>query len=383
MRIVASETADKFRDEVRTWLNANVPKEKRPKEGQAARAFDLNWQQIQYKGGWGGISWPKEYGGRGLSLIEQMIWHEEYSRARAPGVGCLFVAVNHAGPTLIVAGSEEQKSFHLSRIIKGESVWSQGFSEPGSGSDLASLRTKGEIDGDHLVVNGSKIWTTYGHLSDYQELLIRTNPDLPRHKGLTWVIADMKAPGVTIRPIKAMTGVKHFAETFYDNVRIPLKNVVGKVDGGWTTAMTTLGFERGTATIGHQMELSRTIEELIEVAKSQGEEIDGAIRAELATLRAEVAALRSMSALSLSRAARETQPGAEGNIVALFFGELVRRVYQCAIRVLGPLGLERNSSGIEWVYEYLDVFKWGIGGGTLEIRRNTIGERVLGLPKMK
>jgi len=383
MRIVASETADKFRDEVRTWLNANVPKEKRPKEGPPAREFDLNWQQIQYKGGWGGISWPKEYGGRGLSLIEQMVWHEEYARARAPGVGCLFVAVNHAGPTLIVAGTEEQKSFHLSRIIKGESVWSQGFSEPGSGSDLASLRTKGEIDGDDLVVNGSKIWTTYGHLSDYQELLIRTNPDLPKHKGLTWVIADMKAPGVTIRPIKALTGIKHFAETFYDNVRIPLKNVVGKVDGGWATAMTTLGFERGTATIGHQMELSRTIEELIEMAKSQGEEVDGAIRAELATLRAEVAALRSMSALSLSRAARETTPGAEGNIVALFFGELVRRVYQCAIRVLGPLGLERNSSGIEWVYEYLDVFKWGIGGGTLEIRRNTIGERVLGLPKMK
>jgi alkylation response protein AidB-like acyl-CoA dehydrogenase len=147
--------------------------------------------------------------------------------------------------------------------------------------------------------------------------------------------------------------------------------------------MTTLGFERGTATIAHQMELSHLVEELIHIARSQGQEIDGAIRAELATLRAEVAALRSMSAMSLSRAARETQPGAEGNIVALFFGELVRRVHQCALRVLGPLGLERSSSGVEWVYEYLDVFKWGIGGGTLEIRRNTIGERVLGLPKSK
>jgi alkylation response protein AidB-like acyl-CoA dehydrogenase len=382
MRIVASETADHFRDEVRTWLHANVPKEKRPKEGMPAREFDLHWQKVQFEGGWAGISWPKEYGGRGLSLIEQMIWHEEYSRARAPQTGTLFVAVNHAGPTLIVQGTEEQKSFHLNKILRGDVTWCQGFSEPGAGSDLASLRTKGEIDGDHLVVNGSKIWTTYGHLADYQELLIRTDPGPGRHKGLSWVICDMKTPGLTVRPIKAITGIGHFSECFYDNVRIPLSQVVGQVNEGWKVAMTTLGFERGTATISHQMELSRTIEELIETAKSQPD-YDDAIGAELATLRAEVAALRALSALSLSRAARETTPGAEGNIVALYFGELVRRVYQAAIRVLGPKGLERNTSGIEWVFEYLDVYKWGIGGGTLEIRRNTIGERVLGLPKMK
>ena len=384
MRVVASEEADKFRDEVRTWLNANIPKEIRPKEGMPAREFDLHWQKTLCDHGWAGISWPKEYGGRGLSLIEQMVWHEEYSRARAPYLGSLFVATNHAGPTLIVQGTEEQKSFHLSKILKGESVWCQGFSEPGAGSDLASLRTKGEIDGNHLVVNGSKIWTTYGHVADYQELLIRTNPDLPRHKGLSWVICDMHLPGVTVRPIKALTGVGHFAEVFYDNVRIPLDQVVGEIDGGWKVAMTTLGFERGTATISHQMELTRTVEELIEVAKDiYGAKMDEAFGARLATLRAEVAALRSLSALSLSRAARDTTPGAEGNIVALYFGELIRRVYHTALEVLGPRGLEHDTPNVEWAYEYLDVYKWGIGGGTLEIRRNAIGERVLGLPKSK
>ena len=388
MKII--ETADDkiFRGEVRDWLNKNVPREPRPPEGAEMREFDQNWQRIQYEGGWAGISWPAEYGGRGLSLIHQMIWHEEYSRAGAPSSANMFVALSHAGPTLIIQGTEEQKSYHLPRILKGEVTWCQGFSEPGAGSDLASLRTSAAIDGDELVINGSKIWTSYGLNADWQELLVRTDPNVPKHKGITWVICDMKSPGIDVRPIRAMSGFTHFCQVFYDDVRIPLSNVVGGLNNGWKVAMTTLGFERGTASVAHQIELSRTVERLVDIAKiieapggNRRAIQDDAIAAELATLRAEVAALRSMTALTISRNMRDPVPGPEGNLVALHFGELIRRVNDFALCLLGPRGLERTNEFGHWPIEYLECYKWAIGGGTTEIRRNVIGERLLGLPK--
>lgn len=389
MRIIETPEAAAFREEVRTWLDANVPREKRPPDGPQMRAFDMAWQRAQYEGGWAGISWPEEYGGRGLSLVQQMIWHEEYSRAGAPSSGNMFIALSHAGPTLIVKGSEDQKAYHLPRILKGEATWCQGFSEPGAGSDLGSLKTRAEIDGDHLVVNGSKIWTTYAPGADFQELLVRTDPaGAKKTAGISWVIADMKAPGIEIRPIRAMSGITHFAQVFYDNARIPLTSVVGGLNNGWAVAMTTLGFERGTAGIAHQIELSRTVERLVaiarEVAAPDGRRRaieDDAVAADLATLRAEVAALRSMTALSISRNMREAVPGPEGNLVALQFGELTRRVHLFALRLLGPQGLERESDYGEWPLDYLECFKWAIGGGTTEIRRNAIAERLLGLPR--
>jgi alkylation response protein AidB-like acyl-CoA dehydrogenase len=243
------------------------------------------------------------------------------------------------------------------------------------------------VVGDHLVVNGSKIWTTYGPVADYQELLVRTDPNSQRGGGVSWVIGDMHSPGVTIRPIKAMSGVTHFCQVFYDNVEIPLENVVGELNGGWNVAMTTLGFERGTATVSHQMELHEKVEELIGLAhdlpapdgRRRAIE-DDAIRAELATLRAEAAALRSLTALTISRGMREAVPGAHGNIVALYFAELARKVHGQALELLG--GQAQVTPGDkDWVTEYLESFRWSIGGGTLEIRRNAIGERVLGLPK--
>jgi alkylation response protein AidB-like acyl-CoA dehydrogenase len=386
MRVLDTVELDRFRAEVRDWIETNKPKERRPLEGPVMRAYDLAWQKKQYEGGWAGISWPKEYGGRGLGVLEQLIWFEEYAKARAPYMGCLFIALSHAGPTLIVQGSPEHKAKHLPAILSGEEVWCQGFSEPGAGSDLATLSCKGEIDGDHLVVNGSKIWTTFGEVADYQELLVRTGTE-PRHKGITWIIGDMHAPGVTIRPIKAMSGITHFCQVFYDNVRIPLKNVLGEINGGWKVAITTLGFERGTATISHQIDLATELDQLIEIAKTPRNGVrpidDDQIAAELAQLKAEVTALRSLTALSISRGMRETVPGAEGNIVALFFAELTRRMHATAITVLGPKGLQRDPKGEDWPLYYMESFKWGIGGGTNEIRRNTIGERVLGLPKQK
>ena len=387
MRIIASLELDRFRDECRTWLRASVPAKPFPMEGEALRDFDLAWQRRQYEGGWAGVSWPQAYGGRGLSVLEQLIWYEEYARAGAPQSRSMFVALSHAGPTLIVQGSEAQKARHLLPILKGDENWCQGFSEPGAGSDLASLKCRAVRDGDDLVVNGTKIWTTYGHLARWQELLVRTDPALPRHRGLSWVICDMQSAGIEVRPINTMSGIEHFAQVFYDDVRIPLANVVGGLNNGWRVAMTTLGFERGTGTLAHQIELANTVDELIALARGLPAQAgpgfaieDGAVAADLAMLRAEVTALRSLTAASISRGMREEVPGAEGNIVALYFGELTRRVHASALDLLGARGIERDGDH-DWALSYLESFKWAIGGGTSEIRRNAIGERVLGLPK--
>ncbi|MBV9996731.1 MAG: acyl-CoA dehydrogenase family protein [Caulobacteraceae bacterium] len=335
-----------------------------------------------------GISWPKAYGGQGLPLIQQLIWHEEYARAKAPPAGCFFVALNHGGPTLIARGDEYHKSEFLPRILTGETPWCQGFSEPGSGSDLASLSTRAEVDGDHLVVNGSKIWTSGAQHAVYQELLVRTNPEAPRHRGITWVVGDMRLPGVEIRPIRAMDGAEHFAQVFYDNVRIPLRNVVGEIDDGWSVAMATLGFERGTASIADQIELSRVVEELIDLAKAlpapDGRRRaieDDSVAADLAAMRAEVATLRSMSYLAISKALRDPVPGPDATIIAVYQTELRQRVFRGAMDLLGGAGLELNQANDQWLTRYLTSYSKSISGGTSEIRRNIIGERVLGLPR--
>ncbi len=387
MRIIASPELDRFRAECRDWLAGNVPRGPIPIDGEALRDFDLAWQRRQYEGGWAGVSWPKDYGGRGLSVIEQLIWLEEYARAGAPQSRSMFVALSHAGPTLIVRGSEAQKQRHLLPILKGEENWCQGFSEPGAGSDLASLKCRAVVDGDELVVTGTKIWTTYGHLARWQELLVRTDPGETRHRGLSWVICDMHAPGLEVRPIRTMSGPSHFAQCFYDEVRIPVANVVGGLNNGWQVAMTTLGFERGTGTVMHQIELAETVDALIAEARTrparsgQGRLIDEeGVAGELATLRMEVMALRSLTAASISRGMSEAVPGAEGNVVALYFGELTRRVHGAALDLLGPAALARSGAH-DWAFRYLESFKWAIGGGTSDIRRNTIGERLLGLPR--
>src|SRR5262249_34622850 len=236
MNLTLTDNERAFREEVRDWLHQHKPREKRPRTGEEMRAYDVAWQRAQWDGGWAGINWPREYGGRGLSLLEQVIWHEEYARADAPYIGCCFVGVNHGGPTLIMRGTEGQKRFHLPRILTGDAVWCQGFSEPGAGSDLASLKTRAVIDGDHLVVNGQKIWTSFAHVADYQELLVRTDSSGAKQHGITWVVCDMHTPGIDVRPIETMAGDFHFCEVFYTDVRIPLANIVGEVNQGWSVA---------------------------------------------------------------------------------------------------------------------------------------------------
>jgi len=383
-----------FRAEARAWLEANVPKGARPAAADlhARRDFDMAWQRTMFDAGWAGINWPKDYGGRGASLMEQVIWYEEYARVGAPDVNTGFVGLKHAGPTLIARGSEEQKARHLPRILAGDEVWCQGFSEPGAGSDLAALQTKAVIDGDELVVTGQKIWTSFGHIAEFQELLVRTDPDAPKHKGITWVICPMNLPGMDVRPIKTLAGNNDFCEVFYDGVRIPLRNVVGKLNDGWNVAMATLSFERGTAFMSEQVRQARRVDELIEVARrvpgpgGRRRAIDDdEIARRLARVRAEVEAMRSMTYRSLSVAARTGMPGPEASMIRLFFSELVQRLDALGMDILGPEsvgGFDADGSPPEgWVERYLTGLSQTIGGGTKEIQRNIIGERVLGLPR--
>jgi alkylation response protein AidB-like acyl-CoA dehydrogenase len=379
-----------FREEVRAWLRTHVPGETQPVEMAAMREFDLAWQRTQYEGGWAGIAWPAEYGGRGMTLTQQLIWYEEYALAGGPDVGVNFVGLNHGGPTLIARGSEEQKAAHLPRILRGEAVWCQGFSEPGAGSDLAGLQTRAEIDGDELVVTGQKIWTSYAVTADHQELLVRTNRNAPRHAGITWVINDMANPGVEVRPIRTASRESHLFEVFLDEVRIPLSHVVGGVDNGWSVAMSTLGFERGTAFTAGQVALHRSVEKLIEAAAERtGPDgrrpalADDELAGRLADLRGEVAALRAMTHALVSRNARTEAPGAGGSMVKLYYAELTQRLYVLAMDVLGSEGLHfvRKHDPDGWTGGYLYSLASSIGGGTSEIQRNIIGERVLGLPR--
>ncbi|WP_121062701.1 acyl-CoA dehydrogenase family protein [Chachezhania antarctica] len=361
-----------FRQKARTWLAGNVPHAPAPPDGQASRAYALDWLAKLHAGGWSGLAWPEAYGGKGLTPGRLLTWYEEYVRARAPStLDCTFVALNHAGPTLIACGTEDQKAFHLPRILEGRSIWCQGFSEPGAGSDLASLKTTGRVDGCDLVINGQKIWSSFADIADYQELLIRTEPGSKRHKGLSWVICDMSLPGITVRPIRNMAGVSHFAEVFYDDVRIPLTQVVGGLHDGWTTAMTTLGFERRTAAMALQLELSVRIEDLIaRAAPAPG----SAMADRLADLRAEAAAIRAMS---YRTALREPATPFDGSVVRLAFAELAQRIHRAAMDVLGPDALTDG----QWVHEYLESYSETIAGGTAEIQRNIIAERMLGLPR--
>ena len=389
MDLAFSAEDDEFRQRVRTWLSEHAPTERRPRHGQAMREYDLAWQRLQFDAGWAGVAWPEQYGGRGLPLSQQLIWHEEYARTGLLPIDCRFVGLAHAGPTLMARATEEQRTFHLPKILRGDVVWCQGFSEPEAGSDLASLRTKAVVDGDQLVVTGQKIWTSFANLADWQELLVRTNPDAPKHKGITWVICDMRSEGIDIRPIRTIDGGEDFAEVFYDEVRIPLTNVVGAIDAGWSVAMSTLSFERGTAFTINQVQLWSSVERLIEVARSRkslnGRPVidDDALAQRLARARADVAALRALTYLGISKNAKSAEPGPEGSMMKLHYADLAKRVYHLAMEVLGPRSLEMPEDEAEtwWVEQHLLAYAASIAGGTSEIQRNIIAERVLGLPR--
>ncbi|WP_182377744.1 acyl-CoA dehydrogenase family protein [Nocardioides sp. WS12] len=367
-----------FRGLARTWIEENKPTEPRPTTfGPELREYDAAWQRRQFEGGWSGIDWEPEYGGRGLSLFEQIIWYEELVRAGAPMDTVFTVAFGHAGPTLIARGTEAQKSFFLPRILRGETPWCQGFSEPNAGSDLASLQTKGVIDGDEIVITGQKTWTSYGQWSDYGELLVRTDPEVPKHKGLTWLVMDMHLPGVDVRPITSIDGFPHNCEVFYDEVRVPLANVVGGVNNGWSVALSTLAAERGPAFLDQRLGLVRHVDDLVAHAKETGKLRDESIRNRLAEARAAAAAVRSMAYLQVSLARKGEQPSSETTSVRTFYTELTIEVARLGLDIVGVEALEMVPDSRHW----LSKFSATIAGGTKDIQKNIIGERVLGLPR--
>lgn len=365
-----------FRLAARTWLAANVPPAAAPLEGPGQRAFVLAWQKRQAEGGWAGISWPTAFGGRGATVLEQIIWFEEYARAGAPSpLDATFVGLNHAGPTLMACGTPEQKERHLPAILNGQVIWCQGFSEPGAGSDLAGIKAKARVEGDHLVVNGQKIWTSFADIADFQELLVRTGSGPRPSDGLTWVICPMDTPGITVRPIRTMAGAGKYCEVFYDDVRIPLSNIVGGIDNGWATAMSTLAFERGTASLALLIGLTLTVEKLLADCPPGR----AMMRVRLATLRAQGAAIRAM-AYRLALDSAESVPDASGSMVRVGFAEFSQQVTAASIDLYG-LEAPEVLGDHGYAHAYLDAFSETIAGGTAEIQRNIIGERVLGLPK--
>jgi alkylation response protein AidB-like acyl-CoA dehydrogenase len=371
-----TDSIDAFRAQARAWLAENVPKSPPPPDGPESREYALAWQRTQARGGWSGIAWPREMGGRGASVLEQIVWFEEYVRAGAPSpLDPMFVALNHAGPTLIACGTPEQRAYHLPRIVKGEAIWCQGFSEPGAGSDLAGLKTRGTVDGDELVIEGHKIWSSFADIADYQELLVRTEPTARTSAALTWVICPMNAAGITVRPIRTMAGVYKFCEVFYDGVRVPLSNVVGGLHNGWATAMSTLAFERGTSSLALLLSLLRKVEGLLRACPKERP----MMRARLAQLRAEGAAIRAMT-YRLALDSAEGTPDSSGSLVRVGFAEYAQRVNAAAVDLFGIAAPEIvGMHGIS--HDYLDAYSETIAGGTSEIQRNIIAERVLGLPR--
>jgi len=381
-----------FRATVRQWLQANVPAQHNPPithDGREQAAYLRRWQSTLFDAGWAGINWPAQYGGRGLSQREQIIWFEEYARASAPDGTGLFVGMQHAGPTLMLCGTEEQKAFYLPRILRGDDIWCQGFSESNAGSDLANIRCKGTVEGDYVVINGSKLWTSFAQAADYQELVVRTEAVSKRQQGLSWLICDMRSPGITVRPILSLDGEYHNCEVFYDNVRVPLKNVVGEPGDGWRVSMATLAFERGTAFIESQMRLSVTVGRLVDFARNSRDALgrslieDAGVAAQLGNLRARAAGLKAMTYHSAARAIAQEAPGPEGTYVALMLAELKQEVFRTWMELMGSAGLERGDdhSLTAPIRQYLFSYAGTIGGGTSEIRRNIIAERILRLPR--
>ncbi len=392
MDLKFSDEDTSFRARARQWLSHNVPRAPRPAHGSAAAQFDREWQRKLFDHGWAGINWPKEHGGLGLSGLQQVIWYEELARAKAPHhINTMYVALMHAGPTIILRGTSAQKAFHLPRILSGEALWCQGFSEPNAGSDLAALSMRGRLEGDHLIVSGAKTWTTDAKHADYQELLIRTEPGSSRHKGLTWVICDMHAPGIEIRPIRTMLQDEHVNAVFYDDVKIPLSNVVGEVGGGWSTALSTLSFERGLGFIGDQLELYERVERAIALAGKVRLE-DGRLAIEdsqvamtLASIKVDALAIRAMTLADIVETDRTGVPGPKGSLMKLMVSRTHKALSELMAEVLGWefMIFDGDRATNPWAYEYLWSWVFSIAGGTSEIQREIVADRLLDLPRSR
>jgi alkylation response protein AidB-like acyl-CoA dehydrogenase len=391
MDLSFSPEEERFRSELRAWLEKHPPAPE-PERLEEWVAYGKAWQRQLYAAGWCGIAWPQEYGGRGATLVEQVIFQEEMARAKAPMLINL-AGLTMGGPVLIAHGTEAQKRRHLKSILSAEEIWCQGFSEPMAGSDLAALKTRAVLDGDAFVVNGQKVWTSFARYADWCMLLVRTDPDVPKHRGITFLLADMHSPGVTVRPLKQINGDEDFNEVFFEDVRVPRSNVVGQINGGWDIAITTLMHERATLTFSRQLQSRVALTDMIAFARSwqrngRAAIRDPLIRQQLSQAVIDSTAIKVTAYRSLTKTLRGGVPGPEGSMEKLFWSEMYQRMLETALTVQGPYaqllkGCRRVPANGQWPHLFLYSRGRTIAAGSSEIQRNIIAERVLGLPRVK
>jgi alkylation response protein AidB-like acyl-CoA dehydrogenase len=367
-----------FRDELRGWLAANHPGPE-PEGDVAGFEFRRAWQRRLHDDDWAGVSWPKEYGGRGATLVEQAIYNEELGRAQAPSTANV-LGLAMGGPTVIAHGTDEQKRRYLEPILSAEEIWCQGFSEPEAGSDLASLKTRAVRDGREWVVTGQKVWTTLAHHAKWCMLVARTDPEAPRHKGLTYFLMDMEQDAVQVRPLRQITGEAEFNELFIEEARIPEENIVGGEGNGWAVAITTLMHERATLAFGLQIRVKITLGELLAEARESGAAADPVIRDRLAQLYIESEVLRLNALRGLSAIMRTGVPGPEGSLGKWQWADVNQALTELAVELRGGRAVLDDD---RWTYRFLRARANSIEGGTTEILKNIVAERVLGLPRMR
>lgn len=389
MDLSFSPSEERFRSELRAWLAANPPVPE-PESLDEWVAYGKAWQRKLYEAGWCGVNWPAEYGGRGATLIEQIIFQQEMALAKAPLLINL-AGLTMGGPVLIAHGTPEQKERYLQKILNADEIWCQGFSEPNAGSDLAALNAKAVLDGDSFIVNGQKVWTSFARYADWCMLLVRTDPEAAKHKGITFLLVDMKSPGVTVRPLKQINGDEDFNELFFEDVRVPRCNVIGDLNGGWKIAISTLMHERQTLTFSRQLQSSIALGELLDLSRRYPSpraplSADPLVRQRLAAAYIDSQAMRYTALRNLTVSLRGGEPGPEGSVEKLFWSEMYQRMLVDAVAVLGPYGQLMQGDPLavdDGRWGYLHLYSRGrtIAAGTSEVQRNIIAERVLRLPR--
>jgi alkylation response protein AidB-like acyl-CoA dehydrogenase len=393
--------AESYREKVQAFLAEKLPSNWKgigQLEGEAIEEFVSSWRQTLHEGGYLAPGWPVAYGGGGLSALEQVILAEEFARAGVPTGGPNDVfGIQMLGNTLLQWGTEEQKSYFLPRILAGDDTWCQGYSEPNAGSDLSNVGLRGQLDGDQWILNGQKIWTSAGHLADHIFTLARTDPDAPKHKGISFLLVDMRQPGIEVRPIRMISGESEFNEVFYTDAITPKDQVVGGVNNGWAVAMTLLGYERGEAAATMPIRYQAEIDRLFLLAKQRGLDTDPNIRQRLAWCYSKVEIMRYLGMRTLTKFVQGHHPGPDGAISKLYWSEYHLKITELAMDIMGAEGLvptgrppssafQTDDSGApnstaSWVGTFLNARAGTIYAGSSQIQRNIIGEMVLGLPK--
>lgn len=401
MQPTYTSEAESYREKVQAFLAEKLPsnwKGMGQLEGEAFEEFVTSWRQILHEADYLAPGWPVAYGGAGLSALEQVILAEEFTKAGVPmgGPNDVF-GIQMLGNTLLQWGSEEQKAYYLPRILAGDDKWCQGYSEPNAGSDLSNVGLRGQLDGDQWILNGQKIWTSAGHLADHIFTLVRTDPDLPKHKGISFILVDLRQPGIEIRPIKMISGESEFNEVFYTDATAPKENVIGGVNNGWAVAMTLLGYERGEAAATMPIRYQAEVDRLFMLAKERGMDTDPNIRQRLAWCYSKVQIMRYLGMRTLTKFVQGHHPGPDGAISKLYWSEYHLKITELAMDIMGAEGLvptgrppssafQTDDSGApnttaSWVGTFLNARAGTIYAGSSQIQRNIIGEMVLGLPK--